>query len=107
MDVVRHVALRICLRGAWEDSAPRAHRLSVHSHVGEKSRLRVEGGVVRKPPKDTVFVADAMIDTGIDRRTVIELVDVCVVVGPELSRSASVRSREQLPVLQSNGVELA
>src|SRR5262245_36533371 len=107
MDVVRHVALRICLRGAWEDSAPRAHRLSVHSHVGEKRRLRVEGGVVRKTPKDTVFVAEAMIDTSIGRRTVIDLVDVCVVVGAELPRSASVRRREHCTVLQSNGVELA
>src|SRR5947209_4466254 len=106
MDIVRHVTLRVCLRRAWENSAARAHLYSVHSHVGEKSRLRIKGGVVRKTPKDTVFVAEAMIDTGIGRRTVIDLVHVCVVVGPELSRSAGVRSREQFPVLQRNGVEL-
>src|ERR1051326_3263255 len=96
MDVVRHVTLRICLRRPWEDSGACAHLYSVHSHVREKSRLRVKGGVVRKTPKDTVFVAEAMIETHIGRRTVIDLVDVCVVVGPEFPRSAGVRSREQL-----------
>src|SRR5690348_4637887 len=103
---VHHIVLRVGLRRTREDSATRADCYAIHRRVGKQGGLRVEGRVVGKTREHTVFVGEAMIDTGVVSVAVIGALDVAVVIRTQHGSRSRVRRRKQLPVLQRYLIQL-